>query len=416
MSDIGNIIGSSFPPNVDKTSKYYKALVANYKVDSIDENNISKLGLIERLIYDATEYTQRIFGTVDFFNYDVNKMDKLDEYLFKHFITFLCLPQTKYFRTERVMQLCRLLFQRRNSGWGCKDNIEYIFSQAFNSSVYIVENGLTYADSLIENGDFEKGFSAWNSNVESPLSEDNPFCGNNAVQLYEKQNISQTVTLAAKQKYNFMFFVMGKVKVYVRNNLGEYWDTETNSWAGAEKFTTFETYDYENKVINYNTKDDADVITFTIESEMDTSYIDYVRLFQINYPCFNILLRTVIEKAEDSTDMVYGPEAKNHNDNIDDKIPGLDKSYEINYGYYGGANNNKAFFTGTDTGMSKDLQDFLLDYVRAAGIRGVYERVTVDRSKAEAYVDGKTLVVPYGNVADETFNNNKNISDKTFNA
>lgn len=414
MTEIGNIISNAFPPGINKTSNYFSKLIANYKINDIDNISIKKLGLMERLIYDASLYCQKIYGTTDFFNFDVDTMDELENYLFKHVLSYFCLPSVKYFRTERVMQICKLLFQRDGkSGWGTRANLQYIFKELFNCDVYIVENGLTYADSLIKNGDFEKGITDWTSNVEDPISETNPFCGNYSIELFTNEYVSQSLLLKENEKYNFMFFLLGKASVQIINNLNEYWDIESSSWVGVEKEVIFNTSNYENVCVNFSTHKEANSITFKIKSLMDSSCVDYVRLFELNYPCFNVLLRTVIETVDDSTDMVLGPDSE-----FPDKVPGLENAYNVNYGYLSPNDDKKyySFYTGTDSGFSKGLQDFVLDYLRAAGVRGVYERVTINAIKHEAYIDGKTLVVPYGTINDETFSNTKDVTDKTFNA
>lgn len=408
MTDLGNLLSDNFPSTFDKTDKSFKALIANCDVDDINEFTLEKLGLMERVLYDAEEYVKKLFKTTDFVNMDYSTMDNLEKYLFEHFVKLFCIDKIRYFETSRILILTKLLFQRDNglTGWGTKKNVEYIFSKILNCEAYIIENSLAYSDSLILNGDFEYQLSSWTSNVEKPISDEFPFCGNYSALLGSNQNVAQTVKLSASQNYDFMFFLMGTVNVYLKNNNNEYWDSKTKTWTTTETYTTLQSSSYQNVNVSFRTPDEDTAVVFEIVSAVDSSYVDYVRLFNMNYPCFDILIRGIVLEDTTGDNLTYGPKSESG-----DPVPDKEDNYDTVYGYL-----NKGYLSSTDSGLPEDLQELLIDYLRAAGVKGVCEKVTINESKLEAYVDGTTLVVPYGRISDTTFVNNETITDKTFNA
>lgn len=386
MSAIGDLLRNNFPTNLDKTSDNFKTLIANYEVDEITEENIDQLGLMEYLLYNMYKLSQEYSQNTDVYNWNDVMFDRLAK--------FICTSFIRYHDADYLRRTMGIFFNRSQIQWGTKEDIKSVYKAFYgnDADVFCVDNSKSFSENLLINGDFENE-GGWGNGLYFTESRA-AFCGNRAAYLkFQQYYITQSVTLEPG-RYSLNMFANGDATVTIT--------------ISSENVIVKPFLSNEDKYIHRQVKFDIEnTCTITIKVENKTqnviSYVDFIRLFKIDFPCFSVIARFLglhAAKKVVLSDENGDPVGTEFEDTL--------------YGYL-----NTSFLNGAGENVADTLEDYIMDYLRPVGVKGYTDVVVRDfegDSDEYAYVVDTTLVLPYGSESDETLEVNRTIEDGTLDA
>lgn len=388
MSAIGDLLRNNFPTSIDKTSDNFKTLVANYEVNEITEENIDQLGLMEFLLYNMYSLSQTYSQNTDVYNWNDVMLERIAK--------FFCTSFIRYHDADYLKKTMRILFNRQNKQWGNIEDVKSVFKAFYgdNAEIYYIDNCKSFSENLLINGDFETETDWGSSAIFS--DENGAFNGVRAAILYFLANnfITQSVTLEPGH-YSFNVMVYGDVLITLSKTDGTIINNNNRH---------FNTDKYENIQIEFDIESKQTInVKVAANRAEDVPFVDFIRLFKIDYPCFTVIARFLGTHA--AKKVVLSDE---NGDPVGTELP------ETLYGYL-----NTSFLNGAGENVADTLENYIMDYLRPVGVKGFVD-VLVKESEGEgdeyAYVVDTTLVLPYGSENNETLEVDRTIDDGTLDA
>lgn len=348
MTD-AEILKSSFPNTIDKTKTNFCALICNEQ----------KTGAIEKVLSNVREYTKQYTGTSNIYNQTGEMLEKTSK-----FFSYLEMYNEET-ETAFKKRLNTIFTRGGDVIWGSLQDVKNLFQSYFpTAKIFVCENdGDINENNKIINGEFNNSDNwVFNSDSLAYLDHEARFSQNYGVTLKNSGSIKQNVIIT-KESY-LHFFYKGKCKIKITDENGKYWNNtleynrESGLWI-AGKWQDDEYY------INMYKSDDwrcgqtyiqpSDTESISIEiigSQDEDTWVDYVRLYEYEYPCF-----TVFAQYEGNSDVDAIALAPGKDDKMTDPLD--------NYYYH-----DNDFLLGIQNGgYAQDLYVDLLKYVKSIGVR-----------------------------------------------
>jgi len=275
------------------------------------------------------------------------------------------------------------MFRRRmNSVWGTKWMILDVFSYFLpRNELYVLENYVE--NNLVTNFGFENEVGPeWqlqtNGNTVLQRSSENPFEESWAMRWIVDENgsissLSQVLPALPAGVYTLSFFVRSTitqydiVKVSVRRTLdNKYYDFTLDMWVNNEtgiRLKTINRYEYKNLWILLDVQSNLEIIFSNINAPGAVLDVDMVEFGERkSYPTFKLLARSTGGQAGGYLNLHYSsvdPEASTN----------YNKMSYIDIDHIG----------GTFTGITAQYLQEILDMIKPAGVKAVFDMIAVRR-------------------------------------
>ena len=328
---------SAFPKNINRSGQVFSAVVAN-----------GKDAALETVLKSAGDYIKEYVSTPDIYQQTDAQLEKTVNY-------FSFLERFDNESEQSLKQRFGAIYRRSGDVvWGNPHNIRNVFREYFPSAtIYLLEGTNDTTENLINDGDFEETVSEWQFTNGSNRIETESFSKSWCAELVAGGICSQTVTLEGDKTYTVHWFQKGVAGLSVKDQQGRFWNG--SEWQADEVVHEFETKDWNNNLLFFRTDATVTDVTISFHGLTETSYVDYVQLFEkYAYHSFTILAHFVSGSV--GGDLALAP------GQVDDAPIEQDKYDE--YDYYG-----SSYMTGVKTGYALDLYRDLLDYTKSCGVK-----------------------------------------------
>lgn len=360
--DLLNLMRSSFPKTIDKSSKVFSALIAN-------ENNDAA---IQKQLVDLFAYMKEWTSTPDVYEQSGDMLMKT--------VTFFSFLERFADESEKSLKnRFRAIFVRNHdSRWGTPFDVKNVFRQYFPSAtIYLVENTNKIDDprpgygNLFLDGDIETTTPTDWTLTDCSVTTDARFSGSFGVELNQfGATLSQEVTIDSSAAYFLHFFLKGNVNVQIMDNHNKYWNFSSKEWEDTAVDNNFTSEEWNNQSLFFITNNNASKVTVSFIYVDTDTYVDYFRLFAKQpFGSFTVIAHFEGNNAVNA----FGLAAGDADPNIETTEPTPPQPRYGNYGYY-----DKSFLSGVAAGFAQDIYEDLLDYLRSQGVKAYFDIVLKD--------------------------------------
>lgn len=349
---ISNQILAAFPKNINRSGQVFAAVVAN-----------GKDAAIETVLQDARGYINEYISTPDVYEQQGTQLEKTINY-------FSFLERFDNESEKSLKQRFGAIYRRSGDVvWGNPHNVRNVFREYFpTATIYLLEGTNDITENLLQDGDFEDDVPAWQFTAGASRVKTESFSKTWCAELAGGGHCRQVVEVQGNKAYSIHWFQRGQAGLSVKDQAGRYWNG--TEWQAEEFIHEFANADWNNNLFFLRTDETVTEITISYHGIKDTSYVDYVQLYE-KHPFHSFTIIAHFVSGAVSGDLALAP------GQVDDEPIEQDKYDE--YDYYG-----NAYITGVKTGYALDLYRDLLEYTKSCGVKAYLNICNQDYKQEES--------------------------------